>query len=62
MCVDVLKRMNPLKYAALGKAKANNYTLATATKSELYMALAFFIQGWLFIQVDLGDMVAWVIG
>ena len=29
------KRMNPLKYAALGKAKASNYTLATATKSVL---------------------------
>ena len=26
------------------------------------MALAFFILGCFFIQVDLGDMVAWVIG
>ena len=62
MCMEVLKRMNPLKYAALGKAKASNYTLAAVTKSELLMALAFFILGGLFIQVDLGDMVAWVIG
>jgi hypothetical protein len=23
MCMDVLKRMNPLKYEALGKAKAS---------------------------------------
>ena len=26
------------------------------------MALAFFILGWLFLKVDLGDVVAWVIG
>jgi hypothetical protein len=34
MCMDVLKRMNPLKYAALGKAKASNYTLAVVTKKD----------------------------
>ena len=62
MCMDVLKRKNSLKYEALGKAKPSNYTLATVTKSVFKMASALFILRCLFAQVELGDMVAWVIG